>query len=409
MSDPPPPFDFEKYLDESVKNNHSFIRLWRLELPTWTVKRHGSKVHWAQPHPWKRVGPGKALDGKPKFDLSQLDPDFFKRQRERAVAAGKRGIYVSIMLFEGWALSFAPWAAHPFNRANNIQGIDGDIDGDGKGTETHTLKSRAVTQLQEVYIRKVIDNLNDLDNVLFEIANESNFEYSKDWQYHLIRFVKDYEKRKPKQHPVGMTGQSRSDNEILWDSAADWISPGSTGHTREEGPYKSDPPAASGAKVVILDTDHIWGTGGRRDWVWKSFLRGYNPIWMDPYGESPLFDEVLPYADESKRALGEARRFADRMDLGGMTPRPDLSSTSFCLANRGSEVLVYQPRADGPFTVNARPGEYAVEWFSPETGKTILGEPFITPGGYRMFKPPFAGEAVLYLKAKDRASSRPSR
>ena len=38
-----------------------------------------------------------------------------------------------------------------------------------------------------------------------EISNESH-KGSVDWQYHMIRLIQDYEKDKPKQHLVGMTG-----------------------------------------------------------------------------------------------------------------------------------------------------------------------------------------------------------
>ena len=48
-------------------------------------------------------------------------------------------------------------------------------------------------------------------------------------------------------------------------------------------PYQIDPPAADGRKVILTDTDHLWGIGGDVAWVWKSFLRGLNPIFMDPY------------------------------------------------------------------------------------------------------------------------------
>ncbi len=69
------------------------------------------------PHPWSRTGPGKALDGKPKFDLRQFNDDYFTRLRERVKAAGDRGIYVAVMLFEGWGIQFSPdaWRHHPFH------------------------------------------------------------------------------------------------------------------------------------------------------------------------------------------------------------------------------------------------------------------------------------------------------
>ncbi len=39
---------------------------------------------------------------------------------------------------------------------------------------------------------KVIDTVNDLDNVLYETVNEGDGT-SVDWQYHMIDFIKSYE------------------------------------------------------------------------------------------------------------------------------------------------------------------------------------------------------------------------
>jgi hypothetical protein len=92
----------------------------------------------------------------------------------------------------------------PFHAPNNVNGVEGDLNGDGRGLEYNTLipddAGRRVREIQEAYVRKVIDTVNDLDNVLYEICNEAHGD-STEWQYHLIRFVKDYESRQPKQHP----------------------------------------------------------------------------------------------------------------------------------------------------------------------------------------------------------------
>jgi hypothetical protein len=398
FTDPPPAFGYTAHLEFLRKRHHNFIRLWRWELSRWTEARD-QRVRYCAPHPWKRTGPGQALDGKPRFDLHQLDPSYFDRLRSRVIAAGERGIYVSIMLFEGWGLSFASWVGHPFNVQNNVQGIDGDPNGDGKGKETHTLAIPDVTRIQETYVRKVIDTVNDRDNVLFEIANESVFDFSREWQYHMIRFVKESEKRKPKQHPVGMTGYTRSENEVMMGSPADWVSLGGTGYTREEGLFKSDPPPADGKKVVLLDTDHIWGVGGGREWVWKSFLRGHNPIWMDPYDSASAWEPVPANAEEVRRDLGTTRRYAQKMNLAAMTPRGELASSRYCLADPGKEYLVYLPDG-GEVTVDltAASGALAVEWFDPRTGSAMKRER--TAGGdRRRFQAPFTGDAVLYLRA----------
>ncbi|HJZ93453.1 MAG TPA: putative collagen-binding domain-containing protein [Gemmataceae bacterium] len=394
FTDPPPAFDYAAHLDFLQKHHHNFIRLWRWELSRWTESRD-KKVRYCAPHPWTRTGPGKALDGKPKFDLEQWDPAYFERLRARVRAAGERGIYVSVMLFEGWGLSFASWDGHPFHVKNNVQGIDGDPDGDGKGIETQALKIPAVTRIQEAYVRKVIDTVNDLDNVLFEIANESNFNHSKEWQYHMIRFVKEYEGKKPKQHPVGMTGMYPTEYKVMIDSPADWISLGGDGS--KEDPYRKDPPAADGKKVSLLDTDHIWGVGGGRDWVWKSFLRGHIPMWMDPYDQDSVWEPLPANAQDVRRSLGEARRFAERVNLTEMIPKNELASTKFCLAKPGSEYLVYVPEGGRvSMDLSGASGEFAIEWHDAATGKSSRAGA-VSGGARRELTAPFKGDAVLYL------------
>jgi hypothetical protein len=87
------------------------------------------------------------------------------------------------------------------------------------------------------------------------------------------------------------------------------------------------------------------------------------------------------------------------MDLAAMTPQNELSSTGYCLANTGSEYLVYQPDS-GQFTVDLKAfpeKTFLVEWFDPEAGDTISGMP-VAGGNIFTFEPPFGGSAVLYLR-----------
>lgn len=395
--DPPPRFDFDAYLAFLEKYGHNFIRMWAWEHSTWDTSSLGrwrkETPHTVAPHPWARTGPDEALDGRPKFDLKKFNPEYFQRLRSRVTAAGKRDIYVSVMLFEGWGVQFAPgaWTGHPLNAANNTSGINGDLNKDGKGLEIHTPAKPAITRIQEAYVKQVVDTVNDLDNVLYEISNE-NHPPSTEWQYHMIRFIKTYENTKPKQHPVGMTFQYRGgSNKILLDSAADWISP------NHEGGYRDNPPAADGTKVIISDTDHLWGIGGNQVWVWKSFTRGLNPIFMDPYDGVVLAKRFDPQWEPVRRAMGYTRQFARRMNLAAMTPRGDLTSTKYCLADPSREYLVYAPNG-GKVTVDlsALKGEWTVEWFNPTTGKPI--EAGKTTGGpRRQFTAPFNGHAVLHI------------
>lgn len=398
--DPPPVFDYTAYLDFLQTNNHNFFRLWRSE----TAKGgEASPNFWFTPMPYQRTGPGNALDGKPKFNLNQFNQAYFDRVRSRVIAAGQRGIYVSIMLFDGWSVdskfgSHQPFLGHPFNQANNVNGINGDPNGNGSGEETHSLQIAAVTALQEAYVRKMIDTVNDLDNVLYEISNESPGTATA-WQYHIINIIKNYEAGLAKQHPVGMTYQyPGGSNTELFASPADWISP--TGNI-------GDPAAADGSKVIINDTDHFCGVCGDPPWVWKSFTRGGNTIYMDQYngvdegrGSFPNYDPNNANDVKVRKYLGYTLTYANRMNLALMRPRADLCSTGYCLANpaaSGAEYLVYLPFVSS-VTVNLSgvSGSLTVEWFNPTTGQTVAGGT-TTGGASRTFAPPFGGDAVLYL------------
>jgi len=346
---------------------------------------------------YARTGPGEALDGKPRFDLTKFNPGYFDRLQQRVAAARNHGIYVSVMLFEGWGLQFASgaWEGHPFNASNNINGINGDTNGDGKGVEIHELGNPAVTAVQEAYVRKVIDTVNGFDNVLYEISNE-NHPPSTDWQYHMIRFIKTCEEAKPQQHPVGMTFQYKGGkNQTLFDSPADWIS------TNPEGGYRDDPPVNDGRKVVLNDTDHLWGIGGNHAWVWKSLLRGCHPIFMDPYDGKVLAGQADAQWDSLRKSMGYTRAYAGRMDLVHAVPTTETASTRYCLAYPGQQYLVYRPAGQGDtFTVRLTSGSYAYEWFDPAQGRPAQTGTIDASGDACEFRAPFTGDAILYLESR---------
>jgi hypothetical protein len=279
-SNPPPPFDYSGFLDFLQKHNHNFTRLYMWEQSRWSAET--SLSHWFSPTLYVRTGPGIGADGGAKFDLNQINAAYLARVRQRVIDAGARGIYVSVMLFDGWSVGTKgsstagnPWLGHPFNAANNINGINGDPNGDAGGYESQTLSIPAITALQDTYVKAVIDAVNDLDNVIYEISNESD-PSADAWQYHMIDLVRSYEAGKPKQHPVGMTvpypTNPQGSNVDVLNSSADWISMNGN---------PDNPAVATGNKVSLWDTDHLCGICGSVAWVWKSLTRGHNPLFMD--------------------------------------------------------------------------------------------------------------------------------
>jgi hypothetical protein len=351
-------------------------------------------AHTVAPHPWRRIGPGLANDGRPKFDLERLNPDYLERIRTRLAQARAAGVYVSVMLFEGYGVQFQAdaWPNHPFNPANNINGVDSDPNGDGKGIEVHQLAVPRVTAIQEAYLRWLVTGLNDFDNLLYEVSNETH-PGSTEFQYHVIRFVQQVEAGLPHQHPVGMTYQNRrGQNETLFAGPADWVSPNS------EGGWRDDPPDLRGRKIVFSDTDHLWGVGGDATWVWKTVTRGANPIFMDTY-DGKVLGKVRPQDEGPRRAMGAAIVLTRRMNLARATPQNALASTGYCLAEPGRAYLVFLP-AGGECEVDlaAGRGQFAVEWRSADRSEPQAGAP-VAGGGRRALQSTFAGPAVLFLSA----------
>lgn len=401
----PPAMDFSAYLAFLRRHNHNFFRLWAWESSFNPNAKQGTIYY--DPMPYQRPGPGLALDGKPKFDLTLFNQAYFDRLRSRVMAARDNGIYASIMLFNGFSIEGKgnvggdPWQGHPFNAKNNVNGVDA-----GSGRAIHTLSNPAITAHQEAYVRNVIDTVNDLDNVLYEISNEdSGSPADTAWQIHMIRFIKSYEAAKARQHPVGMTQQWPEGNgAALLASPADWISPG------------TKVPTADGRKVLLNDTDHsyFWtglkadGLAAQRAWVWENFARGNQCLFMDPYLDpshdpgrnNPTGGRPDPYWDSLRDAMGRTRAYAERINLAATVPHDELASTGFCLADPGTEYLVYLPQG-GQVTVDlsAASGTLNTEWMRPIEGTAIRVEP--TAGGSRRtLKAPLPGDAILYLWSK---------
>ena len=148
----------------------------------------------------------------------------------------------------------------------------------------------------------MVDTLNDLDNVVYEISGDTPAS-SREWQYHMINYLKNYQATKPKQHQVGMSYVYLGNTNDLFVSPADWILlPGAN----------TDPPLAAGTKVILSDMDpKLLGTTSY-PMVWESFMRGFNPIYLES-------DLAKLSADENVRgSMGYALKYSQLVDLSAM-------------------------------------------------------------------------------------------
>lgn len=400
--------DWDEYLDFLTEHHFNYVRNWSIwSTGSGSMAPVNNAV--ASPMPYRRVdGHGKARDGGNKFNLHQFDEQFFQRVLSRCEDLRQRGIYVSIMLFEvygfleGEASGEPPqtlWDGNVFNRANNVNGVHTDDNGDGKGIEFFYTQDERILALQKAYVRKVIDTVNHLDNVFYEIANEL---HAPDWQYRMIEFIKDYERGKPQQHLVLMSPGGRTHTgrwkqmprEILLSSPADCFAVAGSWNSRAY--RQQDPPANNTGKPGIVDMDHVSPGSNDVGFIWTAFTRGYHFNLYDKPFESPEVEGTD--WQRVRRNVGQTLAYAQQMDLAEAVPRADLASTEFCLAEPGEQYVVYQP-GDQPFEVSGleagRP--YHFEWYDTEQSGVIQEGEMICTGATHPFTPS-RKEMILFLQ-----------
>ena len=418
----PVALDFTAYVNFLKSHGHNVTILWRKDLPTacgWGAD--GGNTTWNQtPFPWMRTGGSSgtqvASDGLPAFDLNKFNQAYFDRLRARVQQLQQNGIYAIVQLFDGFSLVQYRCSndGYPFHNGNNVNGID---DGGGTGSMTMT-STNAVTNIQDAYVRKVIDTINDLPNVLWEPSEEAP-DNSTWWQAHMISLIRSYEAGKPLQHPVGFASldTSGSSDSTLYNSNADWVAP----HSRIS-PTSSCGSGTPQCKVNINDSDHSYGgmwndsAQTNRNYLWENFTNGNTIMFMDPYviywpsGNRNLCSSPMHgvcSAPDSRwnnfrDNMGYMLTYANtKLDLLKMTPQGNLSSTGYCLADNvasGAEFLVYAP-SGGSFTLNlsATTRTLKVEWLNPSSGAIINGGSINGGSSSQSFTPPFSGDAVLYL------------
>ena len=388
-----------KYLDFTQYWNLNFIRTWMWEHDAgaegiWVKNAHG------------------------KFDLNKMNQAYFDRLHSFVREAEKRHIYVGVMLFQGFSgaislktlntTTWKNWELHPMNATNNVNGINGDPTGKGYGIEIHNVGNTAILPYWEAYVKKMVDTFNDCDNVIWEMGNEDPYPpFSK----HFIDVIHTYEKTKPKQHLVWYSAGSGTGNANIYSSNADVYGPEDPDWGKTNAVFFKNPPVVSNQKPEILDNDHVgnhttvttFTALDQRNWTWKSFLRGYHPLFMDFYDKAdwskvpPTANHPIPGVstnplwDPQRKSLGDTLRFANKMkDLAATQPTEDtnLCSTGYCLYSSGNEYIAYQPAISGSITLNLAAGSYNLETF--DTGDSSFETTIISgwAGGKRTFAKP---------------------
>ena len=165
-------FDFKKYLQTMHKEGMNYTRIFTgsyVEIPG----SFGIENNTLAPAvgrfitPWKRVEEAGLYKGEKKLDLNEWNSEYFARLREFISMANDLGIVVEVTLFCS-TYQDNSWERHPFNPGNNINGIPINLE----RQKSNTLANSILTGFQQKMVEKIVTELNDFDNIFYEIQNE---------------------------------------------------------------------------------------------------------------------------------------------------------------------------------------------------------------------------------------------
>lgn len=192
-------FDYLKYLDTLARDGLNLTRTFTGAAYVEPQGAFGIARNTLAPAPGRFICPWARSDqpgyagGGNRFDLTRWDDAYFARLRDFVAQASRRGIVVEVNLFCPF-YEEAQWRLSPFCTNNNINGL-----GHLKRTEVYTLdKSGPLLAVQERFVRKVVQELADFDNVYYEICNEPYFGgVTLAWQRHIAALIQQTQQGRP--------------------------------------------------------------------------------------------------------------------------------------------------------------------------------------------------------------------
>ncbi len=339
--------------------------------------------------------------GQPKYDLDLFNPQHFQYWRSLIQDAGAKGLVVQLVILESWHLNQVDhgdgWGRmfDFYYGPNNVNNVTFNLNSEA---EWHSAtRSSVVYQRQKLLVDKVVAELGDLPNIIWEICNEPNQFYDS-WAKPLAQHLKVQDLNRHLVMPIDLPDHQ---------------------HTPGQKPPEHLPDTAhdslvlrfSSGEALIAHNDNsnaFLGAGGQRKKGWGVLTAGAH---IDYFFGSPLRSDfgLGTTADAGARYLGFLRQFTNLLgvNLSGMEPNDVLvqapvSEGAWCLARPGEEYVVYKRdlAANTSVTVFGLPLNYQARWFNPRSGSAAypVGVGFPAGGGIR-FTPPdsAARDWVLHI------------
>ncbi|HWB25661.1 MAG TPA: hypothetical protein VG738_09285 [Chitinophagaceae bacterium] len=360
--------------------------------------------------PWARGNEAGFKSGGNKFDLTKWDEKYFTRLKAFITAAQERNIIVEFTLFCPFYDS-TQWVLSPMNSSNNINGV-----GNIARTDVYTLdKNGGLLAVQEAMVRKIVSELKDFSNVMYEICNEPYFGgVTLEWQHHIAKVIAGAEKNFPQKH-------------LITQNIANEYKKVSTPFAEVSvfNFHYAWPPVTVamnyGLNRVIGNNET--GFRGNADSTyrmqgWRFILAGgalYNNL---DYSFAPGYEKggfAYPPSQPGggtvalRRQLGYLKKFIESFDFTRM--RPDSTgvpgslpggAVTQALAEKGKQYAIYiYGHTPGVLQVMLPKGSYNIQWYNTLTGEySDLKTLDHSGGNTTLAPPPYAEDIVLKITAR---------
>jgi len=404
-------FDYIPYLDELRARGFNLTRTFS-GVYCESARSFGIKGNTLAPArgrlicPWARSSTPGYANGGNKFDLKRWDPAYFKRLKDFLTRAGKRGIVVELVLFcpfykdEMWDLS-------PMKASNNVNGV-----GNVRRTEVYTLKHKDLLAVHEAFVRKVVHELRNFDNLYYEVCNEPYFGgVTRQWQDRIIAAIVDAEKRFPARHLIAQNiangrKKVRNPNPAVSIFNFHYAAPPDT--------------VAMNYDLNKVIGDDETGFKGSGDFVyraegWEFILAGGGVYDNLDYSFTPDHEDgtAKPKAPGGggatlRNQLKILKDFIYSFDFVKMAPDNSVikggvppKARARALVEKGKAYAIYiRGGKRASLVLDLPAGSYKAEWINTKTGATAKAETFQHPGGEKsLASPVYSEDIALRLNA----------
>ena len=434
-------FEYQRYLAALARDGLNYTRLFGGSYVEVPAKSFGIQRNTLAPgagrfiSPWARSDKPGYEGGGNKFNLNGWNAQFFERYRDFLSEAARRGVVVEVTLFSSHYQE-QQWHVSPLNPSNNINATD-SID----WKKLHTLENGNILNHQERYVRKLVREANQFDNVIFEIQNEpwsdrtqladvvnpylaapARDQYpnsidladdlSQAWQARVAEWIVNEESSLPKGHLIA---QNYSNFLAPVRSLVAGVSVINFHYAYPEAiiaNYGLD-------KALAYDETGFLGRddGTYRRQAWNFLLSGGSLFNNLDYSFTVGHEDGTDTGPNGpgggspslRKQLGVLISFLNSFSLTKL--RPDSSTVRHAggayarvLSDPGREYAIYLD-GNGPaeVTLDLPAGRYSGEWINPETGSAERSESFSHATGEKILRAPeFRNGIALKLKRSGR-------